>query len=136
MVRNQLPSNTLVFIVAGVYNGCVGRVDRYTAKRVWVHMLEDATGKVHPVERGLTIPESVIRLEADHPRARPYPELRPCRPITPTWYGQPPVPPLRRAILDLVLVHAHETEDFDTEIDHLITALHSYLNIRHQHRQV
>jgi hypothetical protein len=126
MVPRARPSpGTIVYIHSGVYHGWIGRVDRYTAARVWLRFLEGRNGNKIHVPDGLIDPSNCFPLTASHPRATGFPEL--LRAPTARRRNSHP---LRRAIVAVVIEHATASANFQLELTAVITALNASL---HQH---
>jgi hypothetical protein len=118
MVRTDAAPGTLVYITGGAYLGWVGRIDRHTAARVWIDFLED--NHRQPVQgTGMIDPTNCIRLLARHERAGPYPELRSRTPTA----RRGRAPPLRRAVMNLIIAHAEHSADYTVEITSIINEL-------------
>jgi hypothetical protein len=108
------PKHTLVLVTGGVCAGYVGRIDRYTSKRVWLLLVEDDEGDVVPGRvRQLTTPNNILLLTPGNARAEPFPEL---------------YHPRRQGLVDLVFAYAIEATDFFREVDAFMDDVKSKYN--------
>ena len=114
-------------ISAGTYFNWVGRIERYTAAKVWLQMMEN--DREEPCQgRTLISQANCICLLAHHARSAPYTELQP-RPSA----HRPVAHRLRHAVVDLVIAHAIASDDFDDEMTDILELLHTRSLRHHAH---